>query len=211
MNRPLRLLGITVTVGIAALSLSGLTAPAHAATGTATNCGEVARWYDSVPWQHPKDGIGRYANYLIGEAVHCLINAERAKAGLPPLKWNGKLWVAAAGHAKAAVNLKWWTPGADKHINPATRSTPAVRIKAAGYCPGGRSWSGAEIAYTGGTGKATPRAALQWWMNSPEHRAIILNSSLTEIGAAALGGSANPAQANTAKAGTYVVNFGHCR
>lgn len=211
MNRTLRLLGITATAGIVALSLPGLTAPAHAATSTAApDCGALARYHDSVP---AKDGTGiiRYSNVEIGQATYCLINAERAKAGLPPLKWNDTLRKAAGGHALAAIRQKWWRPGADSHTNPATGSTPASRIKAAGYCTSGRSWSVAEITYTGWGGKGTPRAAVRWWMNSTGHRDIILSRSLVEIGGYAGGGAADPAGAQAAGAGTYVMNFGRCR
>lgn len=211
MNRTLRLLGATLAAGVVTLSLPGLTAQANAATATAPNCASKAQWYDAVPLKKPKESIGRFRQLLIAEATHCLIDAERAKAGLPPLKWNNTLRKAAVEHAHAAVQQKWWVEGADPHVNPKTESTPISRIKAAGYCPNARSWAGYEIAYTGPDGDGTPRAAIRWWMSSSTHRAIILDRSLTEIGPYAVGGSADPAHANAKKSGTYVVTFGRCR
>ncbi|MET7458219.1 CAP domain-containing protein [Streptomyces sp. NPDC005574] len=142
-------------------------------------------------------------------ALDCLINAERVKHGLPALKLNVPLIKAARTHANAAVSWKWWGPGKDSHTNPITRSKPAGRMKYAGYCPG-QSFSSAEITYTGWGGGGTPRAAFTWWMNSPTHRAIILDPGLTEIGRVALPGAADESGAGAAGAGTYVADLGHC-
>lgn len=144
-------------------------------------------------------------------SVTCLINAQRTQRGLPPLTPNQALTNAARQHAVAAVQLKWWGPGKDSHRNPQTGSTPQSRIQAAGYCPNPRSWETNEITYTGWGGSGTPQAAVNWWMNSPGHRAIILKPSLREMGVAAQPGSADRAGASSSNAGTYVVNFGRCQ
>ncbi|MFF1498179.1 CAP domain-containing protein [Streptomyces sp. NPDC058304] len=145
------------------------------------------------------------------DSVTCLINAQRTQRGLPALTVNQALTNAAGQHAGAAVQLKWWGPGKDSHRNPQTGSTPQSRIQAAAYCPNPRSWEYSEITYTGWGGSGTPQAAVNWWMNSPGHRAIILKPSLRDIGTSAQPGSANPAGASSSNAGTYVVNFGQCQ
>ncbi|MER5399541.1 CAP domain-containing protein [Streptomyces sp. NPDC002599] len=144
-------------------------------------------------------------------AVTCLINAQRTQRGLPSLTTNQALTNAAQQHAVAAVQLKWWGPGKDPHRNPRTGSTPQTRIQAAGYCPNPISWEFNEIAYTGWGGSGTPQAAVNWWMNSPGHRAIILKPSLREMGPWAQPGSAAQAGASSPDAGTYVVTFGRCQ
>jgi uncharacterized protein YkwD len=144
-------------------------------------------------------------------AVMCLINAQRTQRGLPSLTISQALTNAAQQHAVAAVQLKWWGPGKDPHRNPQTGSTPQSRIQAAGYCPNPRSWEFNEITYTGWGGSGTPQAAVNWWMNSPGHRAIILKPSLREIGPWAQPGSADRAGASSPSAGTYVVTFGRCQ
>ncbi|MFB6560826.1 CAP domain-containing protein [Streptomyces sp. NPDC056400] len=144
-------------------------------------------------------------------AVICLINAQRTQRGLPALTVNQSLTNAAQQHAAASVQLKWWGPGKDSHRNPQTGSTPQSRIQAAAYCPNPRSWEFSEITYTGWAGSGTPQAAVNWWMNSPGHRAIILKPSLRDIGAAALPGAADPAGASSSNTGTYVVDFGRCQ
>ncbi|MFF5447161.1 CAP domain-containing protein [Streptomyces sp. NPDC012888] len=140
-----------------------------------------------------------------------LINAQRTQRGLPPLTVNSALNTAARQHAAAAVQLKWWGPGKDSHTNPRTGSTPQSRIMAAGYCPNPRSWQVAEITYTGWGTSGTPSAAVKWWMNSPGHRAHILNGALRDIGSAALAGAADRAGAGASGAATYVVTFGRCQ
>lgn len=204
MNRTLRLLGATAVAG--GLVLAGPALPAHTSALSLPDCATAAGWYDAAPSRYTERG-----RYWIREAVHCLINAERAAAGLRPLRWNPRLQRAAAGHAYDAVRLKWWGSGLDAHTNPVTGSTPLDRIKRAGYCPGARAWSVAEVTYHGwGGGLATPRSAVYWWMRSPGHRAVILSRSLTEIGVYTVGDVADPGGAGAAVAGAYVANFGRC-
>ncbi|MEU6548331.1 CAP domain-containing protein [Streptomyces sp. NPDC046859] len=143
--------------------------------------------------------------------VMCLINAQRTQRGLRPLTINQALTNAAQQHAVASVQLKWWGMGRDPHRNPQTGSTAQSRIQAAGYCPNPRSWEFSEITYTGWGGSGTPQAAVNWWMNSPGHRAVILKPSLSEMGPWAQPGSADRAGASSSSAGTYVVTFGRCQ
>lgn len=150
-------------------------------------------------------------NREVREAVVCLINAQRAQHGLPALTYNQNLTTAAHQHSSAAVQQQWWGPGKDSHTNPQTGSTPQSRILGASYCPNPASWRVAEITYTGWGGRGAPNAAVDWWMNSPPHRANILDSGLREIGRWAQAGAADPAGTGASGAGTYVVTFGSCQ
>ncbi|MEU7556358.1 CAP domain-containing protein [Streptomyces sp. NPDC044571] len=149
----------------------------------------------------------------VNDVVVCLINAERARRGLPLLTVNQSLTKAAQQHAAAAVQLKWWGPNKDSHTNPQTGSTPQSRIMAAGYCPNPRSWAVNEITYTGWGGSGTPKAAVNWWVNISTwgHRQIVLDPNLRDIGRAALPGAADRSGAGASGAGTYVVTFGRCQ
>ncbi|MCB5168823.1 CAP domain-containing protein [Streptomyces bambusae] len=192
-----RLLGTAMAAALSATLLPVLAAPSAAAPAcdaTAAN-------------QAPTAATAEQAR----QAVLCLINVQRAQRGLPQLTVNQALTDAARQHAVAAVRLKWWGPGKDSHRNPQTGSTPQTRIQAAGYCPNPRSWEFSEITYTGWGGSGTPQAAVNWWMNSPGHRAIILKSALRDIGPWAQPGSADRAGAASTTAGTYVVTFGRCQ
>nr|WP_200869733.1 CAP domain-containing protein [Mycobacterium asiaticum] len=58
-------------------------------------------------------------------------------------------------------------------------SLPQARIAEAGYTRASRT---GEIVYWGTGSAATPNAALDSWMTSPAHRAIILNCGFTAGG-----------------------------
>jgi uncharacterized protein YkwD len=177
----------------------------------------------------------------IERAVICLINAERAalKPPAPPLKrWLnlGKgnkrgLSGAAAGHVKAAVELRWWGKVAtvgkgncvarkddptecNSHINPKTKTDPTERAVAAGYGRGCKTFYVSENTYTAsGRAKITPRAAVGWWMNSDGHRATIRDPQFTDTTVQVAWGSANPADPDATPATpglAYVQMFGSC-
>ncbi|WP_223166689.1 CAP domain-containing protein [Nonomuraea sp. SYSU D8015] len=206
MNRQIRFLEAAAIAGVVALAVPALSGTANASAHAAPGCDVAAAYYDTAPQS------GNIA--MVSQAVHCLIDAERAKAGLAPLARNGSLDAAAASHAGAAASLKWWSPGANSHVNPYTGSTPGSRITAAGYCPNPTSWAYAETTYTGwGPGYGTPRAAVHWWVNVSTygHRQIVLSPTMTDVGIGVAAGSANPAGAGAGAGGTYVVDFGRCQ
>lgn len=166
----------------------------------ANSCGADV---NTAPSQSPSRTAG---------AMLCLINAERTRAGVRPatLSQVAQLNGAAQGHADAAASLRWWTRGADFHVNPQTRSTPSSRIAASGYCSG-RPRTMGEITFTGyGSGGATPLAAMRAWLNSAGHRARILDRSYSQVGIGIAGRAANPAAGSNPPQGTYVVVFGAC-
>lgn len=68
--------------------------------------------------------------------------------------------------------------GVNGHIG-SDGSSPQARIADAGYT---RSGYTGEIVYWGTGSAATPGAALDAWMGSPPHRAIILNCAFTTAG-----------------------------
>ena len=101
--------------------------------------------------------------------VLALVNAERAAAGLAPLTINPALNNAALRHAQdMAANGFFSHTGSDC-------STPFVRIAEAGY---GYSMSGENLA----SGFATAGDAVNAWMQSPGHRANIMQGGFTETG-----------------------------
>ncbi|MEU8617913.1 sigma-70 family RNA polymerase sigma factor [Streptomyces sp. NPDC048623] len=98
-----------------------------------------------------------------------LTNAERAKAGCGPVTANTLLTRAAQGHSDDMAARNFFD-----HTNP-DGADPGDRVTAAGY-----RWStyGENIA----KGQRTPAEVMDAWMNSPGHRANILNCSFKEIG-----------------------------
>ena len=99
-----------------------------------------------------------------------LTNTERAKHGLPPLIWHDSLAIAARGHSEDQMfnNITGHT-GSDG-------STVRQRIERAGIT-GLRAWA-ENCAY----GYSTPEAVIAGWMDSPGHRANILNATVTHLG-----------------------------
>ncbi|MBF2063102.1 MAG: CAP domain-containing protein [Calothrix sp. C42_A2020_038] len=98
-----------------------------------------------------------------------LTNAERQRAGLQSLKFNGRLAVAAQKHSVDMAMQDFFSH------NSKDNSSPFDRIKATGY----RYSRAAENIYAGGS---TPEDVVRGWMNSPGHRKNILNPEYQEIG-----------------------------
>jgi uncharacterized protein YkwD len=98
-----------------------------------------------------------------------LTNNERQMNGLPRLAWNDLLLDSARGHSiDMAVNGYFAHQGLDDR-------SPSERMSDAGY-----SWNYA--AENIAAGQTSPAAVVDAWMNSPGHRANILNSVVCDLG-----------------------------
>ncbi|MFF3213413.1 CAP domain-containing protein [Streptomyces sp. NPDC002886] len=102
-------------------------------------------------------------------AVLSLVNKERAAAGCRALTVNSKLSAAARAYSDTMARS-----GVMSHTGP-DGSTMTTRVEAAGY---GWSRLGENIA----RGQADAAAVMKAWMNSPGHKANILNCGFKEIG-----------------------------
>lgn len=133
------------------------------------------------------------------EATLCLLNDQRERRDLPPLRNSPRLADAAQGHARDMAKHNYFSHD--------SRSGASFidRIRRTGYLDGARSWIAAEnIAW--GTGKmATPKAIVKSWMDSPGHRANILSGSLREIG---IGVAEDAPIEGAGPGGTYATDFG---
>ena len=130
-------------------------------------------------------------------ATLCVLNAERARHRLRPLRLNRKLSAAARTHSRAMARRRFFS-----HTSPGGASF-VDRIRRTGYLSGARSWTvGENIAYGSG-GRSTPRAIGRAWMNSAPHRANILSRSFGSIGIGIAGGT--PVGRGGA---TYTTDFG---
>src|ERR1700675_2757510 len=99
------------------------------------------------------------------------INRERAANGLPPLKWDDSLATAARQHAEAMAAQR-----SISHGFPGEPSLPSRAARA-----GARfSWLSENVA-------AGPNAEniSEQWMESPNHRANLLDADMDTIGAGA--------------------------
>lgn len=119
---------------------------------------------------------------LGAQAIVTLTNAERIKNGRKALVSNPKLALAAHRKILDMVNLQYF-----EHTSPSGKG-PADIIEAAGYA---YVIVGENLA----EGDFVDNADLvQGWMNSPGHRANILNEKYTEIGVATERGILNGKQ-----------------
>lgn len=106
-----------------------------------------------------------------GSAVYSGVNRVRQTCGV--IGDDPRLTVAAQRHANDMLQS-----GLSGHIG-SDGSSPQARIADAGYP---RSGYTGEIVYWGTGSAATPSAALDAWMGSPAHRAIILDCGFTAGG-----------------------------
>lgn len=97
-----------------------------------------------------------------------LTNSFRQQNGLQPLSYSDRLSVAAQTYSQSMATQDFFAhAGLDG-------STPQIRGTSAGYKGG----IGENIA----AGYATPNDVVQAWINSPGHRANLLNPSYRDIG-----------------------------
>lgn len=113
----------------------------------------------------------------VREATLCLIDRERAAHGESPLRLNARLAHAAQGHSENMAQEGYFA-----HESP-SGSTPLDRMRAAGYIPGPRfGYEVGENLAWGTLWLATPKAIVEAWMASPEHRANILDPHYRDTG-----------------------------
>lgn len=104
------------------------------------------------------------------EEVVRLTNEARRRNGCGPLVHDPQLRAAALGHSQDMAARNYFS-----HTSPEGRD-PGDRIRAAGFSP--ISTWGENIAL----GHPTAAAVVQAWLDSPGHRANILNCRFTHIG-----------------------------
>jgi hypothetical protein len=131
-----------------------------------------------------------------GQAVICLVNAERAARGLPPLREAAPLDVAAARFAAQMVALRFFG-----HVAP-DGSVLDDRVAAAGYAAAS---VGEDIGEGAGADASPAAAMVATWMDSAAHRANILDPGFRDAGVGVVLGDAG--LGGVAGAVTYVLDL----
>jgi uncharacterized protein YkwD len=151
----------------------------------------------AVPCKGTRAFVDGTSKRVLVRATLCLLNRQRARRQLNPLRLNRKLSAAARGHSRAMVTRHFFSH------DSLNGSSFVDRIRRAGYLEGARGWSvGENIAY--GSGRlSTPRAIAAAWMRSSGHRANILSHSFQSIGIGIAAGT--PVGYG---GGTYTTDFG---
>ena len=162
-----RLLPCTVTLLLA--SLLALPAVAHGAATSGVRQGACSAAAAHV-------AVSRETVATATSATLCLLNRERARRGLRPLRLDRRLTRAARAHSADMVRRRYF-----QHDSPNGR-TPFDRMLATRYVPRGAAWALAENIGWGTDVLAQPAALVKAWMKSPGHRRNILDGRFREIG-----------------------------
>jgi hypothetical protein len=109
------------------------------------------------------------ASALSSDTLVALTNQERAAAGLSPLHINSNLMVSAQAKAQDMIARDYWA-----HFAP-DGTSPWFFITQSGYKYVG---AGENLAMD----FASDQDVMTGWMNSPTHRANILNPSYVDVG-----------------------------
>lgn len=134
----------------------------------------------------------------IRTAILCLHNQIRAQRGLPTLRTNKRLRKAAVGHSRDMVSNDYFEHTTPKGV------TMVDRILRARYVRADQGWSlGENLAWGTGT-YATPRGAVDAWMNSEGHRENILRRAYREVGIGVVIG----VPSTDGIGATYTLDFG---
>lgn len=179
MRRALRLLSVSALLAMALPATSALAADCPGADATPA-AGTIAQ---------------------AAQATLCLLNNQRAAAGLSALAEQTQLTQASTAFSQMMVDQHFFA-----HVSPGG-SQLTDRLTSAGYLGRPGSWLVGENIAWGEAYLATPANIVKAWMNSPPHRANILNGDFEEIGLGIV-----PATPLTSNAGaTYTTDFGRRR
>ncbi|MGW6541483.1 CAP domain-containing protein [Streptomyces massasporeus] len=148
-------------------------------------------YQESPPWplpapgpvQPPRDSTLRTRPDQVRDDMAAQVvaaaNRQRARAGCRPLRLRTSLSRAAQRHsADMAREQRLTHTGSDG-------SSPAARMRDAGYHPG-------YIAENIAAGPGTPESAVRTWIDSPEHRDIILTCRYIHAGVGVAQGRGGP-------------------
>ena len=185
-------LGKTIRAGtLAAISIAMLAGGASVSTSQAA-ASACSRYGDLRPGELSGDQAQR--------GILCLLNQERDRAGLRSLHADRKLEKAAQRH-----NRRMDGTGCFDHACSGEAELEK-RLQGVGYLSGGLlRWAYGENIAWGLESHGTPRAIVGAWMNSPPHRANILNGDFREIGIAFAEGTP---EAGQQPGGIYTTDFG---
>jgi uncharacterized protein YkwD len=131
-------------------------------------------------------------------ALRCLINNERKSRGLKVLNYNGRLTKSAGNHSISMDNYNYFSH------NSRNGTSFVKRIKRTGYMSGTRAWTVGENIGWGS--EITPRGIFNTWMNSSNHRDVILKSAYRDIGIGVAWGS--PTGRFEHRSAIYTADFG---
>lgn len=160
---------------------------AGTAFASENGCARAASMADSTTLEQASD------------AVLCLVNGERARRGLAPLRASRLLDRTAQAHSRDMVARRYFS-----HVTPAGMNV-RQRISRSGYLDKRGACRVAETIAWGTESQATPAALVRSFLNSPGHRRILLDTRYRDIGVGLVLGAPISDMGNGA---TLTLDFG---
>jgi uncharacterized protein YkwD len=134
------------------------------------------------------------------KAVICLVNVERRRHGVRPLRPSRALTRAAQAHSADMARFGYF-----EHVDRAGRSA-IDRVGRTRYVRGGwNRWAVGETIGWGVGRDGTPAGLVRQWMHSQVHRETMLDGRFREVGIGVIAAPPVPAPAPGA---TYTADFG---
>ena len=116
-------------------------------------------------------------------ALICELRRVHTRRKLPRLHVDDRLAKAARRHAADMVRHKYFS-----HYSPNGDSV-ADRARHTGYIRSSCSWRVGEVLAWGVAGRSTAAATVRAWMDSSEHRHILISASYSDLGVGAIAGT----------------------
>jgi uncharacterized protein YkwD len=136
----------------------------------------------------------------LARAVVCEINGVRARHGLRRVRINHDMEQAARRHSLEMVRRNYFS-----HESPGG-ATPADRLRSSGYLGPGTRWHVGETIGWGTRSRSTPASIVSGWLDSPEHRHVVLTPDYRNVGVGVSAGL--PVSGVHGPGGTYTADFG---
>jgi len=138
-----------------------------------------------APCEH-RDVPFEEAPALARQALICEIQRVRARRDVHRLDADDRLARAARRHAADMVERHYFS-----HYSPAGADV-ADRARRAGYAKRACYWRLGEVLAWGVGGRSTAAATVHAWMDSPDHRRILVSSRYSDLGVGTVAGTPMP-------------------
>ena len=155
-----------VLLSVVAAAVAAALAPVPARAQAPAACASAGQPLGAAPPAPPA---------AVEAAVLCRVNAERAAARLAPVQRAGALEASARRHATDMVARRFFA-----HVSP-SGGTVDKRARRAGYLTAPCWVLGEDLGWAPPP-VASADAVVGAWMESPGHRAVILDPEFREVG-----------------------------
>jgi uncharacterized protein YkwD len=124
---------------------------------------------------------------LAREALVCELGRVRARRDVRRLRVSDELDLASERHAADMVQRQYFA-----HDSPGGQDV-ADRARRSGYLTSACSWRLGEVLAWGVEGRSTAAATVGAWMDSPDHRRILVSQRYADLGVGMVAGTPMPA------------------